>query len=347
MSTPAGAGVPAGRADPRASIGAAVRVSALRKTFRTRRGDVEALRGIDLTVPAGVIYGFLGPNGAGKTTAMRILTTLLRADSGEALVAGIDVRRHPGEVRRHIGYVGQLGGADLEATGRENLLLQGRLYGMGAAETARRVDELAALLDLSAFGGRIVRTCSGGQRRRLEVALGIMHRPEVLFLDEPTTGLDPQNRANLWDQLRALRDAGTSILLTTHYLDEADQLSDRLAIIDHGQVVAEGTPAELKQRHPAAITITPRESSVDLAALLADLAAEAQVVEARVAGGAIRVRVAEATAGLATVFERLREHGVDVRGVSLQEPSLDDVFLQETGRSLRDAGEPAAAAVAA
>jgi len=322
--------------------GAAVRVTALRKTFHTRRGDVEALRGIDLQVAAGQIYGFLGPNGAGKTTTLRILTTLLAADSGEAMVAGVDVRRHPAEVRRRIGYVGQLGGADIEATGRENLILQGRLYGMGAAETERRADELIELLDLRAFSQRIARSYSGGQRRRLEVALGIMHRPEVLFLDEPTLGLDPQNRANLWVQLRGLRDAGTGILLTTHYLDEADQLSDRLAIIDHGLVVAEGSPEELKQRYPAGVTITPRAGARDAAALAAELEGDPLVREAHVEDGAIRVHVSDATAGLAALFEQLRARGVEVLGVSLQEPSLDDVFLHETGRSLRDADPTAA-----
>jgi ABC-2 type transport system ATP-binding protein len=174
-------------------------------------------------------------------------------------VAGADVRRSPQEVRRRIGYVGQLGGADAPATGRENLLLQGRLYGMTAAQTVSRTDELIEAFDLGAFAGRAARSYSGGQRRRLEVALGIMHRPRVLFLDEPTTGLDPQNRANLWDQLRLLREGGTTVFLTTHYLDEADQLSDRLAIIDQGRVIAEGTPAELKQRYSGdTIAITPR-----------------------------------------------------------------------------------------
>ena len=321
---------------------AAVQVDGLRKSFSTKQGKVEALRGVDLSVAQGQIYGFLGPNGAGKTTTLRILTTLLTADSGSARVAGIDVRRHPAEVRRRIGYVGQLGGADLEATGRENLLLQGRLYGMGAEATRHRADQLIELLDLGPFSPRIVRSYSGGQRRRLEVALGIMHRPEVLFLAEPTLGLDPQNRANLWDQLRGLRDAGTSILITTHYLDEADQLSDRLAIIDHGRVVAEGTPQELKQRYPAGVTITPQPDASDLAALAADLAGQPLVHQVQVEEGAIRVYVSDPTAGLASVFDRLRAHGVGVRGVTLREPSLDDVFLHQTGRSLRDAGEAGA-----
>jgi ABC-2 type transport system ATP-binding protein len=318
----------------------AVRATALRKAFPSKGGRVEALRGLDLSIAAGQIYGFLGPNGAGKTTTLRILTTLLAADSGEAFVAGVDVRRHPGEVRRRIGYVGQLGGADLEATGRENLVLQGRLYGMGAAETGRRAGELIELLDLGAFSHRIARSYSGGQRRRLEVALGIMHRPAVLFLDEPTLGLDPQNRANLWEQLRGLRDAGTGILLTTHYLDEADQLSDRLAIIDHGRVVAEGTPQKLKQRYPAEVTITPRPGTAELDSLASSIQDDPLVGAVRIDAGAIRARVPDPTAGLAAVFDRLRAGGVRVLRVSLQEPSLDDVFLHETGRSLRDAGDP-------
>ena len=328
------------RAVARADL-SAVSVTALRKTFRTRRGEVEALCGVDLSVAAGQIYGFLGPNGAGKTTTLRILSTLLAADSGTAFVAGVDVRRDPAEVRRRIGYVGQRGGADIEATGRENLVLQGRLYGMGRVETERRADELIELLDLRPFSQRIVRTYSGGQRRRLEVGLGIMHRPEVLFLDEPTLGLDPQNRANLWDQLRGLRDLGTSILLTTHYLDEADQLSDRLAIIDHGRVVAEGTPKELKQRHPAGVTITPRRGTADPAALARELESDPLVGEIRMEGDAVRLEVGDATTGLASIFDRLRRRGIEVQGVSLREPSLDDVFLHETGRSLRDAGDPA------
>ena len=296
----------------------AVRVTGLRKAFPSKRGRVEALRGVDLSVAVGQIYGFLGPNGAGKTTALRILTTLLRADAGEVVVAGLDVGAHPAAVRRRIGYVGQRGGADIEATGRENLVLQGRLSGMGRHETERRADELIELLDLAPFCRRIARSYSGGQRRRLEVALGIVHRPDVLFLDEPTLGLDPQNRANLWDQLRRLRDTGTTVLLTTHYLDEADQLSDRVAIIDNG----------------------PRLGFADLAAVAAELGREPLVREARIEGETIRVEIDSATTGMAAIFDLLRARGVDVLGVSLREPSLDDVFLHETGRSLRDAGDP-------
>jgi len=329
-----------------ATSGGAVRVTGLRKAFASKRGRVEALCGVDLAVTAGQIYGFLGPNGAGKTTTLRILTTLLLADSGDAFVAGVDVRRHPAEVRRRIGYVGQLGGADREATGRENLILQGRLYGMNDAQTEHRAGELIELLELSALSQRIVRSYSGGQRRRLEVALGIMHRPEVLFLDEPTLGLDPQNRANLWAQLRGLRDAGTTIMLTTHYLDEADQLSDRLAIIDHGRVVAEGTPLELKQRYPAEVIITPKPGTAELGSLATNLECDPLVGGVHIDDGALRIQVPDPTTGLAAVIDRLRAGGVGVLRVSLQEPSLDDVFLHETGRSLRDAGDPAAAEAA-
>ena len=213
-----------------------------------RDQTIEAVRGVSLQVARGEIVGFLGPNGAGKTTTLRMLTTLLPIDGGSATVAGLDVRRQPGRVRGRIGYVSQLGGADELATGRENLTLQGRLYGRSRADVARRVAEVLERFDLAGFADRRVRTYSGGQRRRLDVALGVVHEPEVLFLDEPSTGLDPQNRASLWDHIRGLRDGGTTVFLTTHYLDEADVLCDRIMIIDHGTVVAEGTPRALKQQ---------------------------------------------------------------------------------------------------
>ena len=322
----------------------AIRTSGLRKSFRVKGREMQAVSGIDLAVAAGQIFGFLGPNGAGKTTTLRILTTLLPADAGEAFVAGADVRRSPGLVRRRIGYVGQLGGADASATGRENLLLQGRLYGMSAAETVRRTDELIEVFDLGSFADRTARSYSGGQRRRLEIALGIMHRPLVLFLDEPTTGLDLQNRANLWDQLRQLRAGGTTVFLTTHYLDEADQLSDRLAIVDHGRIIADGAPAELKQRYSgAAIAITPSLPAGSLPPLARDLAGEPFVRDACVEDGGIRLSVTDGALGMAAVFSLLAARGIGIRAASLAQPSLDDVFLHETGRSLRDAGAPAGA----
>jgi len=329
---------------------AAVQVTGLRKTFQVKGVPVAALTGIDLAVAPGEIFGLLGPNGAGKTTTLRILTTLLPADAGEALVAGADVRREPALVRRRIGYVGQLGGADVNATGRENLLLAGRLYGLTAPGAGRRCAELLGVFGLGDGGlaDRAVRTYSGGQRRRLEVALGIMHRPGVLFLDEPTTGLDPQNRANLWDELRELRDGGATVFLTTHYLDEADQLSDRVAIVDHGRVIALGTPDELKRRYSAdTISVTPDPGAPEAVPMLArelarDLADAPFVGRADVEDGAIRLTVTDTTRAMAAVFGVLAARGIPTRAASVARPSLDDVFLRETGRSLRDKGEETA-----
>jgi ABC-2 type transport system ATP-binding protein len=322
----------------------AVNVTGLRKSFRVAGAVIEAVNGIDLTVAAGEIFGLLGPNGAGKTTTLRILTTLLPADAGTALVAGADVLRAPAVVRRRIGYVGQLGGADKEGTGRENLMLAGRLYGLSAADATRRCIELLEVFDLAALADRAVRTYSGGQRRRLEVALGIMHRPQVLFLDEPTTGLDPQNRANLWEQLRLLRDAGTTIVLTTHYLDEADQLCDRVAIVDHGRVIALGSPDSLKQRYSGdTIAVTSEAAPAVLDEVARSLADDPSIASLAVEDGTIRVTAHDATQAMAAVFGALALRGVPTRAASVARPTLDDVFLRETGRSLRDAGTPAAA----
>jgi ABC-2 type transport system ATP-binding protein len=317
----------------------AVVMSGLRKSFHAAGKTIEAVRGIDLIVAAGEIFGLLGPNGAGKTTTLRILTTLLPADAGQAFVAGADVRRDPALVRRRIGYVGQLGGADASATGRENLLLAGRLYGLSAVAARSRCAELAEVFGLAEFADRAVRTYSGGQRRRLEVALGIMHKPRVLFLDEPTTGLDPQNRANLWSLLRSLRDGGTTVFLTTHYLDEADQLSDRVAIVDHGQVIALGGPDELKRRYSGdTISVTPDVEPSALAAVARDLADAVSAGSTTIERGAVRLAVTDPTVAMAAAFGLLAARGVAVLDASVGRPSLDDVFLRETGRSLRDDG---------
>jgi len=227
-------------------VEAILRTNDMRRTFTTRHGVVEAVAGIELEVEEGEIFGFLGPNGAGKTTTLRMLATLLTPTGGEARVAGFDLRREPDRVRERIGYVGQQGGADANLSGRAELVFQGRLYRMSAAEARRRAAELLSVLELTECADRATETYSGGQRRRLDVGLGLMHRPRLLFLDEPTTGLDPQSRAHLWDEVRRLREAGTTIFLTTHYMDEADALCDRIAIIDHGQVAAQGTPHQLK-----------------------------------------------------------------------------------------------------
>jgi ABC-2 type transport system ATP-binding protein len=309
-----------------------VRTRGLRKRF----GDVEAVRGIDIDVRGGEIFGFLGPNGAGKTTTLRMLTTLLAIDGGTATVAGFDVARQPARVRTRIGYVSQLGGSDELATGRENLVLQGRLYGLAATEARHRADALIERFELTTFAARRVLTYSGGQRRRLDVALGLIHEPALLFLDEPSTGLDPQNRANLWDHVRRLREHGTTVFLTTHYLEEADALCDRLVIIDHGEIVACGSPQELKRGVAGdMVLITPRDG-VPAEPLLEKLRAEPYVREAGAADGHVRLSVANGGEALPQLLRLLDRESVQISSMSLSAPTLDDVFLRQTGRSLRD-----------
>ncbi len=330
-----------------------ISTSDLRKSFRAKGkqgGLVEAVRGVSIDVRRGEIFGFLGPNGAGKTTTLRMLTTLLPIGSGTATVAGFDVARQPKQVRSRIGYVSQLGGADELATGRENLILQGRLYGAGRAQVAPRAEELARLLDLGEFADRRVSTYSGGQRRRLDIALGIVHEPSVIFLDEPTTGLDPQSRANLWDHIRALSERGTTVFLTTHYLEEADVLCDRLMIMDHGQIVAEGTPRALKQQVAGdAIVISLRADDHDADHRGADdrgadraapvLRAEPYVRELTADDSQVRLYVDDGGTALPQLIRLLDSRGIGIRSISMSEPTLDDVFLRQTGRSLRD-GDP-------
>ncbi|MFF3126952.1 ABC transporter ATP-binding protein [Streptomyces sp. NPDC057908] len=238
-----------------------INAAGLARTFQTKRGPVEAVRGIDLTVAPGEILGFLGPNGAGKTTTLRMLTTLLPPSGGAATVAGCDLAADPVGVRRAVGYVAQSGGVDPNVTVREELVTQGRLYRLPKPQAIERAEELARDLDLVDLLDRRTAALSGGQRRRLDIAMGLTHRPRVLFLDEPTTGLDPASRADLWDLVRRLRDEhGTTVFLTTHYLDEADALSDRLVIVDKGVVVAEGTPGALKLAHGGSIDATLQDT---------------------------------------------------------------------------------------
>jgi len=311
----------------------------LRKSFRSPRGSVDAVRGVSIDVERGEIFGFLGPNGAGKTTCLRMLTTLLPIDGGTAVVAGYDVAAHPEKVRERIGYVSQLGGADDMATGRENLVLQGRLYGADLPTVSARAEVLMGILDLAEFADRKVKTYSGGQRRRLDVALGIVHEPEVLFLDEPSTGLDPQNRANLWDHVRALRDRGTTIFLTTHYLEEADALCDRLVIMDHGEIVIEGTPRDLKRQVSGeSVVLSLRNEDGAGARASALLGAQPYVRELSEEGDQVRLYVEDGGAALPQILRLLDADQIGVKSVSLSEPTLDDVFLRQTGRSLRDAG---------
>lgn len=316
---------------------AIITTKSLKKSFRTRKGAVEAVRGVSFEVGRGEIFGFLGPNGAGKTTTARMLTTLLPIDSGTVTIAGFDVVHEPRQVRRRIGYVSQLGGADELATGWENLLLQGRLYGGDLDTVRRRAQELAKILAIADFADRKVITYSGGQRRRLDVALGLIHQPDVLFLDEPTTGLDPQNRANLWEHVRVVRERGTTVFLTTHYLDEADILCDRLTIMDHGTIVAEGTPRELKRKVAGdAVEIGLKDERLTQRATLL-LGAEPFVRQASVEAGGLRLYVEDGAAALPHLLRLLDGESIGIRSISLSEPTLDDVFLRQTGRSLRDA----------
>jgi ABC-2 type transport system ATP-binding protein len=307
----------------------------LARTFKTRGGAVEAVRGVDLRVGGGEIFGFLGPNGAGKTTTLRMLATLITPTAGEATVAGADLRKEPHEVRRRIGYVPQGGSTDPAETGRGELVLQGRLYGLSKADAQMRAAEVLKSLDLEAAADRGTGTYSGGMRRRLDVGLGIVHRPAVLFLDEPTTGLDPQARARMWEEILALRERGTTVFLTTHYLEEADALCDRLAIIDHGRIVAEGTSDELKQAVAGdVVTIGvdgPREPVV---ALASGLAFVREIGEDD--GGLIRLFVDRGETAVPQLLRILDAAGIATMSIALHKPSLDDVFLRQTGRSLRD-----------
>jgi ABC-2 type transport system ATP-binding protein len=306
----------------------------LRKVFG-RKGEVEAVRGVDLQVAPGEIFGFLGPNGAGKTTTLRMLATLLPPSGGEARVAGHDLRGEPGRVRERIGYVGQAGGADPLESGRRELVIQARLYGMSKREAVRRAAEMLALMELEAAADRKTGTYSGGQRRRLDIAMGMIHRPSLLFLDEPTTGLDPQARARMWDEVRRLRDAGTTVFLTTHYLDEADALCDRLAIIDHGAIVAEGTPLELKRRVAGDVITIGVDGAPD--GVLALLGGQPFVRDAASEDGLLRIYVDHGDRDLPAVLRLLDGAGQPPVSIALHRPSLDDVFLRQTGRSLREA----------
>jgi ABC-2 type transport system ATP-binding protein len=319
----------------RASV---IQTSDLRMTFKGRGGSVEAVRGVNLGVGPGEIFGFLGPNGAGKTTTLRMLATLLRPTAGEATVAGADLRREPQVVRQRIGYVPQGGSTDPAETGRGELVLQGRLYGMSNADASRRAAEVLASLDLVDAADRTTGTYSGGMRRRLDVGLGIVHRPTVLFLDEPTTGLDPQARARMWDEIRGLRELGTTVFLTTHYLEEADALADRLAIIDHGLIVAEGTADELKRQVAGDVVTLGVNGATEH--VLETVRRQPFVREATGEQGTVRLYVDRGETAVPQLLRVLDGAGLEAASIALHRPSLDDVFLRQTGRSLRD--DPAA-----
>ncbi len=306
----------------------------LRRVFKTRGGEVEAVAGVDLKVYEGEIFGFLGPNGAGKTTTLRMLSTLLPPTSGEATIAGADLNTEQVKVRERIGYVGQAGGTDPEVTGWRELVMQGRLYGLSKAESVDRAEALFKMLELEEASKRATKTYSGGQRQRLHIALGLIHEPRVLFLDEPTTGLDPQSRAHLWVEIEKLRQRGTTVFLTTHYLEEADALCNRLAIIDHGKIVAEGTPEELK-RQVAGDVVTVGVGGDQQEALKA-LEHQPFVREASIEDDVIRLYVESGEQAMPQILRILDGAGMTLQTMSLARPSLDDVFLRQTGRGLRD-----------
>jgi len=313
----------------------AIEATELRKTYAS---TVAALDGLSLSVEAGTIFGLLGPNGAGKSTTVRVLSTLTRPDSGSAHVGGIDVLADPVGVRHTIGVVGQKRGSDPEATGQENLVLQGEFYGITGRELKRRVAQSLERFELADAARRQVKTYSGGMQRRLDIAMGLLHRPQVLFLDEPTTGLDPEARAELWREIERLAAAERmTILLTTHYLDEADRLASRLAIVDRGRVVAQGTPEELKSELEGD-TIQIELSDLEDAAVQMPLERIGGVGEVELDGRTLRVHARDGSATIPAVLAALEAHGVRATSVTLARPSLDDVYLRHAGRAFHQSG---------
>jgi ABC-2 type transport system ATP-binding protein len=314
----------------------AIRVRHLTKTYGK---DVLALGGISFTVRKGEIFGFLGPNGAGKSTTVKILTTLSYPDSGEASINGIDVLREPERVRRVIGVVAQKSGGDPEATGRENLILQGQVHGLSGRKLNQRVDELLERFALTESGNRLVKTYSGGMSRRLDIAMGLIHEPAVLFLDEPTTGLDPESRASMWaDVERLAKNEGVTVFLTTHYLEEADKLADRVAIIDQGRIVVEGEPEQLKRELRGDALRVEVDGNGAVTAAHGVLERLDGLDEIVIEGHALHARVADGQTIMPRVFSALDSADVPVASVTMSRPSLDDVYLKYAGRSFQTAG---------
>ncbi|MFJ9522853.1 ATP-binding cassette domain-containing protein [Kitasatospora sp. NPDC101801] len=317
----------------------------LARSFKARSGEVAAVRGIDLEVGAGQVVGLLGPNGAGKTTTVRMLTTLLDPSSGSARIAGFDVVTEREEVRRRIGLVGQGGSAGAEHRVIDELRIQARLHGLDKRQATERAARLCADFGLEGLENRLAKTLSGGQLRRVDIALGLVARPKVLFLDEPTAGLDPQTRVALWDHVRALRtEHGVTVLLTTHHLDEADQVCDRIAIVDRGRIIADDTPESLKDASAGDTVVLSTEQVGDAARAVARVVPEGRL---DTSAGTVQLRVVEARSVLAALLRELDRDGVELSSVTVKRPSLEDVFLALTGRAVGDGGDLPAVPTAA
>jgi ABC-2 type transport system ATP-binding protein len=314
----------------------ALAAAALSKSYPGGRGKppVTALDGLSFEASEGTVFGLLGPNGAGKSTTVKILSTLSKADSGRAFVAGIDVGARPDRVRHAIGFVAQKQVSDPMDTGRENLVLAGRLQGMTGADAKARARELLGRFSLEEAGDRLVKTYSGGMARKLDVAIGLMHRPAVLFLDEPTTGLDPEARAEMWAEIeRMSAEERMTVLLTTHYLEEADRLASRLAIVDHGRVVASGSPEELKSGLRGDAVVIELQAETDAPAALAAIVRLDALREVIASGHVLRARADAGASALPLALARLEEAGIRVASATVSRPSLDDVYLSHTGRT--------------
>lgn len=308
----------------------------LSKSFKTRTNEVHAVRGVDFEVFRGEIVGFLGPNGAGKSVTMKMLSTLLNPGGGSASVAGFDLQTEQNKIKRHIGYVSQRGSTSDEAQAGDEIMWQARLYGISKKVAQERGLELFQALDLEGQWNKKCRSLSGGQRRRVDIAMGLIHQPDLVFMDEPTTGLDPQSRANLWDHIRKLRDTfGTTIFLTTHYMDEADALCDRILIIDHGTIVGEGTPKQLREKisgDTIKLTLRNNEDASRAAGVAENLSASEPIIN----GNLVQIQVPGGPAALPDLIKNLSGAGVEAIAVEVSSPTLDNVFLSLTGRSLRD-----------
>lgn len=317
-----------------------IETKSLRKNFvskaKGKKKIVEAVKGIDLAVKKGEIFGFLGPNGAGKSTTQKMLSTLLLPTSGEANINGYDLASQQQQIRQSIGYVSQAGGTDSMSTGVENLVLQAQLYGIDATTAKKRALEFIDRFQMDSFADRQATSYSGGQRRRLDLALGMIHHPKILLLDEPTVGLDPQSRVYLWEEIKNLKNEGITILLTTHYLEEADKLCDTVAIIDNGEIVAKGTPAQLKNDIGGDTVLFGFDAEEVARKAKALLEKEVQTEKVQVKGNFVHLNVKDGERKLPHILRLLDTNNLIVQSIALSKPSLDDVFLKHTGRSLRE-----------